>query len=185
MSLTMMLAWFVVVALFQAIFSLSTVVRKFVAVDSRYPMFNKILSHFLMPAAWLWLAIYLFDWVAQTYHVEARLYALLDSNLVQRANLAQFNTREVFLVIFVGIGLYFFINAIKLGDEGIFRRLGGVRPSAVVHDPLELCVVGAFCHLRAGGLQGAIFQHSGDTRRHEYGAWFRPQGDRRKLHSPD
>lgn len=134
MSLTMMLAWFVVSALFQAIFALSTVIREFIAVDSRYPIFNQILSHLLIPAAWLWLAIYLFGWVAQTYHVEARLYALLNSNLVERANLAQFNTREVFLVIFVGIGLYFAISAIKLVLKGVFGDSAefGLLPSFMI-----------------------------------------------------
>jgi len=134
MSLTMMLAWFVISALFQAIFALSTMIRDYVAVDSRYPMFNQVLSHFLIPAAWLWLVIYLFGWVAQTYHVEARLYALLDSNLVQRTNLAQFNTREVFLVIFVGIGLYFFISAIKLAMKWFFGDSAefGLLPSFMI-----------------------------------------------------
>lgn len=134
MSLTMMLAWFVVSALFQAIFTLSTVIREFVAVDSRYPVFNQVLSHFLIPAAWLWLMLYLFGWVAQTYHVEARLYALLDSDLVQRANLAQFNAREVFLVIFVGIGLYFLISAIRLAVKGVFGDSAefGLLPSFMI-----------------------------------------------------
>lgn len=134
MSLTMMLAWFVVSALFQTIFALSTVIREFIAVDSRYPMFNQVLSHFLIPAAWLWLILYLFGWVAQTYHVEARLYALLNSDLVQRANLAQFNAREVFLVIFVGIGLYFTISAVKLVMKGIFGDSAefGLLPSFMI-----------------------------------------------------
>ena len=134
MSLTVMLAWFVVSALFQAIFALSAVTRKFVAVDSRYPMFNQVLSHFLIPAAWLWLIVYLFGWVAQTYHVEARLYAILNSDLVQRTDLAQFNTREIFLVIFVGIGLFFFISAIKLAVKGFFGDSAefGLLPSFMI-----------------------------------------------------
>jgi small-conductance mechanosensitive channel len=113
LSLTMMLAWFVVIALLQAIIGVWHFISKFVAVDAQYPIFNQILSRLIFPVGWIWLLVSLVAWLAETYHVEGKMNDWFNYTIV-RENIASFSINDVLMVILVGIIIYFSITCFKL-----------------------------------------------------------------------
>lgn len=113
LSLTMMLAWFVIISLLQAIIGVWHFIAKFVAADAQYPIFNQILSKLIFPVGWIWLLVSLVGWLAETYHVEGKMNDWFDYTIV-RQNIASFSINDVLMAILVGIIIYFSITCLRL-----------------------------------------------------------------------
>ena len=132
-SLTLMLSWFVLVALMQGLLGVSHFARELGEVDSRHQVFYRIFHKLLLPLGWIGLVIYMVQWLSFTFHVEQKLNDVLDMEIV-RQNVVRFDIRSLMLGLLAGVLLYFALSSIKLLLRTYFSDYMefGILPSIII-----------------------------------------------------
>jgi hypothetical protein len=82
MSLTVMMSWFVIVSLMETIFGIGHFLRALSNAEEKPNLIYQLLRRFVIPLCWVGLLFYLVRWLAQTFHLEEKIFYFLNYQII-------------------------------------------------------------------------------------------------------